>query len=1137
MSDAKGQQIADDEYRGFAPPIGVLPDAPVEFAPLIPNQQQQQQSPPIPNQQQQQQSPPIPNQQQQQQQPAGLGRQNQVQHQPESVIRPQPVPDRPPSNLYEANQEINRLRDLLKAAEDKLTAANQALTMEQLRSERLLEEKHNLAAEVKRMQSEPSRRNDTTAALESKLTSAQEEIRRLKDEADRRPSSSIGSSVYENIAGRAKNNEEWKEIVRALEKKLTEADEKCTEVERSKRDDLDKMQEELTKTRKKLNADIEELKADYARKAEQHATTLDTVKDDDEYKLDQQKAKTADAQEDAKKNKELAMANARRNEKDYVARARATESEIKEKAKGLKARVQEVRDHQLDVIDHETKLKLTYTEKKSLAEDTVKRVAEKRKHAVNMRWDNYIASIIKWADVSKFILFGDPGPIPPPPPPPDDDEPKGEKLQMDMFFQAVSVIASWFAIYFGRPAEIPSISLIGNDYEGVIKLLEYSQRKLAVEPNQAIRTLLDNNQLEATAIIEIIKFFTEPAVPSIQPEFRTARMIEQMRSIQTLRTQQMEISGKSVLLMQDLINWFVTSVRRHEVSFSTYCERLVEKVREGQHLPDYSPNVSGLGRTEIKINRVKDSVLADGLFDFLAQLKRAHIFDTHQATFQDWFKSANELVLTMKKGEFTKVDAITVDFNTSTTNGIVAFTKAMDKAIVQFEKTFEKTVTGITDRFDTRVVSHFADAVTGIPVKDQDSLHRVNVVFNQVLAAFDDAKNVPPLVRKVEKLSLEIQTMSKEVNESKKFSGSVFALIPRLSGLNEITDDIPLPPELKDEKDKTASYDALLVYIRQVFDRFAVNHKLLKQALLHVTDFKARKQLSEMLATARSVDDIKDIDKSEGGLSMPVLEAGAASHHPGVSNLTMLNIGRTKMAAMVPRADVEEYKTYGMLINFTKLVAGKLSRSVDTLLIPLIPNVETDSATFKFIVREINETINVPTNAHHRVTTGKSHHLRSGFDRSQDVDDVIADNLVKKMALLLPEQKEAMVKASKELRKFQLDVAVSSLREFNKAVAHEPMENALAPFLVPTFLTELMSAYHMMKTAFPGCLLHELLVCPPVNLVFAQLLATNIAMSETFINSNESYDKDRYLQLQAQQEAITTTIRRQVRRLGAYNWS
>ena len=42
MSDAKGQQIADDEYRGFAPPIGVLPDAPVEFAPLIPNQQQQQ---------------------------------------------------------------------------------------------------------------------------------------------------------------------------------------------------------------------------------------------------------------------------------------------------------------------------------------------------------------------------------------------------------------------------------------------------------------------------------------------------------------------------------------------------------------------------------------------------------------------------------------------------------------------------------------------------------------------------------------------------------------------------------------------------------------------------------------------------------------------------------------------------------------------------------------------------------------------------------------------------------------------------------------------------------------------------------------------------------------------------------------
>ncbi|PTG94040.1 hypothetical protein BU632_11575, partial [Staphylococcus chromogenes] len=135
------------------------------------------------------------------------------------------------------------------------------------------------------------------------------------------------------------------------------------------------------------------------------------------------------------------------------------------------------------------------------------------------------------------------------------------------------------------------------------------------------------------------------------------------------------------------------------------------------------------------------------------------------------------LVLMMAKGEFKNTDAVTIDFNTSTTDGLIAFDKAMARSMVQFETTFANAVIGIENKFDTRVVSHFADAVADIPAEEKDCLKRVNTIFNQVLTAFNEEKNVPPLVKSMQKLSLEKEAMIEEVKESKNFSSRVFQLI------------------------------------------------------------------------------------------------------------------------------------------------------------------------------------------------------------------------------------------------------------------------------------------------------------------------------------------------------------------------
>ncbi len=1193
MSDQKGQ--ADDLFRGFAPAIGaqIIPlqldefrgFAPAIGAPLGANNQVIAAPVPINPQPPGNNGAPV-NQQpgnnvaQQQQFVAPANNNNGAPmgdglSVPGAIIRypapPPIVPPPPPTpgDLGEARRELNRLYGLLvteatqkQAAELELKMAeakardlaDKARRMQDDFNQKLHDQKARYETELKTVEQRVLARNNVHVP-DSKLASALTEIERLRAEVKQvqdRNAQEVAravaavSVVNEVDAKAAPSDVECKRKLKDLQDKLDAAEAK-------RKREVGALELKLTEAKTEFAAYIStvelkaaQTKASFARQLSDAEALykLASQSDKEVRKADQQDAVEyqrqlrKEADEKAKDATDRARENERRNEKDFNTRAKATKDEIKEKVKELKERAMDVRDHQLGLIEIDTNLKIANFRNQA-DNKRVKEVGAARTKDVNTRWQKYSESVDKWADSTRFILFGDPGPLPPPPLPM--QVPEADNIERDRFYYSVQAIALSIAREFDRSAEIPPISDVGQDYNGVLNVLEYAKKKVEQDPIVATQTLLENNNLDAESIGQVIKFFTDPSVSIIAPVMRVQKMIEQMESINIARREQLIFSRQSVILMQYLISWFTDTIKKHETHFAAYCDSLVDSIQQLQLLPDYDPNVGGLKNNseELKSVVIDAPLLAKGLELFLDNQRKAHVFDLQDYTFREWTASATRMVKMMAEGGFEASVSVALDFNKATEDGFLKFNSAMNKSFIGFENSFKTAVVEFSNRFDTRVVNHFADAVAGIPVTEEKCLKRMNDVFNHVLAAFDEQKPVPPLVKKIEALSMEKAKMIEEVKESKNFSSRVFQLIGGADAdMKEVKANI-MPPPLNDDG-KTASYDTLLVYIRHVFQKYAVTRKLLNESLLHVTDFKARKQLQEMMLTANSVEQVRALDKSKGGSLMPILEAGAASYHGGVSNVTLMTLKQTRMATMVPPADYEEYKSYGMLINFTKLVAGRLSRSVDTLLIPLIPNVETDSVTFKFIMQQLNEAKpDVTTNSSHHhfgVTTGNDRR-QSNNPHTQGVEGVIAADVVEKVALLLPEQKDLMEKATRTLRELQVKMAMASLQSFNDAMQSDPMEDALVPFLVPTFLTELLSAYHMMKVAFSGCELHELLVCPPVRLVFAQLLAVNIAMSETFLNSNESYDKDRYLQLQAQQEAITTTIRRQVKRLGAYSWS
>lgn len=462
-------------------------------------------------------------------------------------------------------------------------------------------------------------------------------------------------------------------------------------------------------------------------------------------------------------------------------------------------------------------------------------------------------------------------------------------------------------------------------------------------------------------------------------------------------------------------------------------------------------------------------------------------------------------------------------------------------------------------------------------------------LFTEQQRRFQLQRDLEEMKRNMDELKTEKKELEGKETKARAFLTSLLTLMiknPEDADEEEVRSVIPRPlPNVRIDLENAAPLDDLIMqavktFFIDIFRRFAVTHKALIALRDKLGDLNLRQTVQKLLrAKTLTEDGIQDLLNSLALVQarVPGIGVGTAGFQRPLANLELDVVGD---AGMTTWALFHGRPTFGSIYGFARVVAGFLNRAEDTMMVQLVPGVESGSTVFWLIMGRIEDEIRMneardPDDVERDIAEQEFVARRLDEDLkqaepnaevAQNLESVIGETrqrktdlervlrhrniptnknhfnihaIEEKVAALLPEQRENMKKELLERRDLQMRVAIESLRRlYDKSRNREDefIREALS-FYKPQLVSAILLCYELLRripdmTAAP---LFELMSVDRVATRFAALVANSIKAIELQTDS-KTFDQTLFRTLNNEQRTIVSEFQYMLKRKGAHNW-
>lgn len=609
---------------------------------------------------------------------------------------------------------------------------------------------------------------------------------------------------------------------------------------------------------------------------------------------------------------------------------------------------------------------------------------------------------------------------------------------------------------------------------------------------------------------------------------------------------------------------------------------------------------------EARVNQIK------GLAKMLGDTPFA---DTFNAQFDAWTKAASTVFRYMDPSRIRPDGTLDLKIQEAV-NAIGAnYQEAISRLVKELERLQVKHTKDITEDILTRMTNAGADLLWNVREEEEKKNYVLDAamvdgmlmnllrqlrpdriivpesLFAEQQRRFQAKRDLEEMKRSMDELKTEKKELEEKETKARAFLTSLLTLMlknPEDADEIEVRGVIPRPlPNVQIDFQNGAPIDDLIMqavktFFTDIFRRFAVTHKALLALRDKLGDLTLRQTVQKLLRAKSLTDDgIQDLLNSLALVQarVPGIGVGTAGFQRPLANLELDVVGDSGMTSW---ALFHGRPTFGSIYGFARVVAGFLNRAEDTMMVQLVPGVESGSTVFWLIMGRIEDEIRmneardpdeverdideqeivanrleddlkqVGPNAAPEVVQNLESVIDETRQRKTDLQRVLRHRgittnkshfdihaIEEKVAALLPEQRENMKKELLERRDLQMRVAIESLRRlYDKSRGREDefTKEALS-FYKPQLVSAILLCYELLRRIpeMSVAPLFELMSVDRVATRFAALVANSIKAIELQTDS-KTFDQTLFRTLNNEQRTIVSEFQYMLKRKGAHNW-
>lgn len=625
----------------------------------------------------------------------------------------------------------------------------------------------------------------------------------------------------------------------------------------------------------------------------------------------------------------------------------------------------------------------------------------------------------------------------------------------------------------------------------------------------------------------------------------------------SLEVPDMKVQGNFTLAIQNWANWAnIPRMQKWE-----YLKGLAEMLGDTDFTRLFNAEFRNWLRAAepILLQMTPDEIRPDASFD----MKMQTAVDTISESWRDEFKRFSDKLDTKAKTYSDKViEDISVRMMTASLDKLHNLREAMNRGEMQVDLNGEPI-----RAVNTATVEAILHALY-LQFKPNNAVIPINLI-NEQQRRYEMEQEVKWLVQEGKRRNEELKDCEELRRKADQFIRAMMKLVNA---------DEKAAPRL-DPDGELQSRDLWFSTIESYFSSLAKRYSAVSKSLERLKD--ATGDMAVKLAIERV------LRKRDGGeTELDALDKllaenaavgiGTAAYQRPITNVELQVAGEQRMAIW---DSFTGNLTFGSIYGFAGVVAGFLNRSEETLMVQLVPGVDTGSTNYWLIMGRIEDELKV--NVRDRVWHEQQLHLkREGLQfvqenieltrndpeqnrlwiaRKEQVEKEIEElkrrirhhavttnaNHVdvrafeEKLAVLLPEQRENMKKELQERRDIQMRIAIESLYRLTQARDEGPdkfVKEALF-FYKPQLKAAIFKSFELLRTIpqVDQARLWELISEQRVATRFAALVANTIKAIELQTDA-KTFDQTLFRILNNEQRSLVSEFQYGLKRKRAGDW-